>query len=137
MGPEPEWFDRTIADLNWTFAKTMPWIPHWYVVRDRDVDRDTFKRMVRVIWAHGRVGHWGVQSRQTHLEDGTIIDGLIYLERREWRYWTMGYPIDEETIINREQRERAGIRWADEEGWEVVGGTSRDVGCLPPGNQGY
>jgi hypothetical protein len=43
-----------------------------------------------------------------------VIDGLIYLEAGEWRYWTMGYPISEETIVNREHVERTGIRWADE-----------------------
>jgi hypothetical protein len=92
----------------------MPWIPHWYVVRDRDLERETFREMVRVIWAHGRVGHWGIQPRQTHLEDGSVIDGLIYLERGSWRYWTMGYPLDEETVINRERVDRKGIRWAEE-----------------------
>jgi hypothetical protein len=92
----------------------MPWIPHWYVVRDRDVDRETFREMVRVIWAHGRAGHWGTQPRKTYLEDGQVVDGLIYYQAGEWRYWTMGYPIGEETIINREQVERKGIRWVDE-----------------------
>jgi hypothetical protein len=58
--------------------------------------------------------HWRVQSRTTHLEDRSTVDGLIYYERGGWRYWTMGYPVAEETIINRESVDRKGIRWADE-----------------------
>ena len=91
----------------------MPFIPHWYVVRGRDIAGEDFADLVRHIHANGRVGHWGVQPRTTHLEGGGTVDGLIYYERGGWRYWTMGYPIDEETIINRESVDRKGIRWAN------------------------
>lgn len=31
--------------MNWTFAKTMPECPHWYLVRGKTVDEDTYFAM--------------------------------------------------------------------------------------------
>lgn len=107
---------RQLAEsCSWTFATTMPSIPHWYIVRDRDLGREEFKALALHIREHGRAGHWGVQPRKTFMEDGTVVDGLIYWEAGGYRYWSMGSPLDDETIINRERVEREGIRWADEE----------------------
>ena len=64
----------------------MPWIPHWYVVRGRHIDSSEFNDLVLHVRTHGRVGHWGATPRTTVLEDGTIIDGLIYYEAEKWRY---------------------------------------------------
>jgi hypothetical protein len=37
-----------INQYDWTFAKTMPWCPHRYVVR-RNVDNDKFVGFVKLI----------------------------------------------------------------------------------------
>lgn len=76
-----------IAKHNWTFAKTMPQFPHWYVVR-KDCDEAEFVDLVVYIRAYGDVRPWGHYM-------------LTYLDVDEYKYWTMGNPIDETTIINR------------------------------------
>jgi hypothetical protein len=92
-----------VDSLIWTYAKTMSFAPHWYVVRDRDLDSDRFEALVRYIHGHGRPGRWGSLPRSTVLGDGRIIEGLIYCDIGDHRYWTMGWPVVEETIINREE----------------------------------
>lgn len=73
---------------KWTFAKTYAktW-PHEYVVRDR-VDEALFVRLVEHIRAHGYLGRF-YRMKITYFDE----DGLTY--------WTMGAPVDEETVINR------------------------------------
>jgi len=84
-----------INQHEWTFAKTMPWCPHWYVVR-RNVDNDKFVGFVKLIRAEGEIRPWS-RYRHTYLD----IDG--------YQYWTparthrdvprlcgqQGHPFDE------------------------------------------
>jgi hypothetical protein len=102
-----------VDSLEWTFAKTMPFAPHWYVVRDRDVDSDRFEELVRYIHRHGRPGLWGRRPRSTVLDDGRIIEGLFYCDIGEHRYWTMGWPVEEETVINREEILSSRVRFIE------------------------
>jgi hypothetical protein len=102
-----------IDSIEWTYAKTMPYVPHWYVVRDRDLSSDDFEALVRFLRSSGRIGLWGRRPRSTVLEDGRIVEGLIYCDVGEFRYWTMGWPIDEETIINREEIRLSTVRWIE------------------------
>jgi hypothetical protein len=102
-----------IDSLTWTFAKTMPFVPHWYVVRDRDVSAEQFESLLRYLRANGRIGVWGSKPRSTSLEDGTIVEGLIYCDIGEFRYWTMGWPLKEETVINREEISQSSVSWID------------------------
>ena len=73
---------------TWTFAKTMPWIPHWYIVRKESKNEEIFELVVDFIQKNGIPFVFG---RKTY-----II--LIY---KGFRYWTMGFPPKETTIINR------------------------------------
>ena len=77
-----------IDNTNWTFAKTYAdtW-PHHYIVR-KNVDDDLFAKVVQHIRRFGYEGRF-YKMKITYFEE----DGLVY--------WTMGAPIDEETIINR------------------------------------
>jgi hypothetical protein len=77
-----------IAASRWTFAKTMPTVPHEYTVRGRTAHHH-FEQMVEHIRAHGYERRWW---------DTT----LTYLEIGGWKLWTMGAPIQETVIINRE-----------------------------------
>jgi hypothetical protein len=91
----------------------MPFAPHWYVVRERDLDSDTFDSLIRYLRANGRPGIWGRRSRSTVLNDGSIIDGLIYCDIGNHRYWTMGWPVEEETVINREEIASSTVRFIE------------------------
>ena len=90
--------ERFVAESGWRYAKTMPEIPHQYTVRDlRSPDgrrttamgSDEFEWFVRLIRAEGVMKTWG---RRTH----------PYLQVGGWEYWTMGDPVEETTIINRQ-----------------------------------
>ena len=72
---------------SWTFAKTMPDWPHFYIVR-QPVDESLFVKLVEHIRQFGYKGAF-YEKMITYFEE----DGLIY--------WTMGNPVDETTIINR------------------------------------
>jgi len=100
-----------IHSLDWTYAKTMPWVPHWYIVRDRDLDGERFENLVRCLRDNGRPGVWGTTPRSTVLEDGRILRGILYCDIDDYRYWTMGWPLDEETIINREDLATSEVRF--------------------------
>ena len=77
-----------IQQGRWIFAKTMPDIPHWYV-RLRDCDPVEFAWMVAFVRRAGYLGSW--RGRQP----------LRYWELDGWRYWSMGAPVAETTIVNR------------------------------------
>ena len=90
--------ERFVAESGWRYARTMPEIPHQYTVRDLDspdgrrttaMGSDEFEWFVRLIRAEGVMKTWG---RRTH----------PYLRVGGWEYWTMGYPVEETTIVNRQ-----------------------------------
>ena len=62
-------------------------MPHEYTVRGETPD-EAFEWFVRHISEHGYRARFGERA-YTYLE----VDG--------WRYWTMGAPVEETTIINR------------------------------------
>lgn len=79
-------------DANeWTFAKTMPNLPHWYVVRGKH--EGDFDRAVETI------RRWGTERAFGRRR-------FTYLAVDEHEYWTMGAPIHETTIINRARVKR-------------------------------
>jgi hypothetical protein len=84
--------DAFIEAAPWRFAKSMPHIPHEYVVRERDVPGDRFDAFVQHIEDTGYKARWG---RYHH----------TYLNVGDHKYWAMpgrgarpGAPI---IIINR------------------------------------
>jgi len=83
--------EEKIKDLiigwSWTFAKTMPQIPHWYVVRSPE-NEEAFIEFVEFIRVHGVEERFGQST-------------YLYLYIGEYKYWTMGNPVPETTIINR------------------------------------
>jgi hypothetical protein len=79
-----------IKSSRWRFAKTMPQWPHEYVLRTWRPDKEAaFEALVVLIRAHGY--------------DAPFMDGATYhcLEFGDWKYWTMGEPPSETTLINR------------------------------------
>jgi hypothetical protein len=78
-----------IARCEWTFAKTMPFAPHEYIVKDKcpltDGEFVYFVDMQR---------RFGVKERW-----GKYNNPYLYID--DYKYWTMGAPMEETTVINR------------------------------------
>ena len=81
---------KNLLAHKWRFAKTIPKSPHWYTLRREWKDEDAFKNAVLFIRENGY---------QRKYYNSTYT----YLEHDGYRYWTMGFPADETTLINRAQ----------------------------------
>lgn len=78
-----------IARCQWTFAKTMPFAPHEYIVKDRcPLTKEEFGYFVEM------ERHYGVKERW-----GRYNNPYLYID--DYKYWTMGAPLEETTVINR------------------------------------
>ncbi len=78
-----------IARCEWTFAKTMPFAPHEYIVKEKcPLTTDEFEYFVNMQREHGVKERWGKYNNP-------------YLYIDDYKYWTMGAPIEETTVINR------------------------------------
>jgi hypothetical protein len=84
---EQEYTDFVKAH-EWTYAKSMPTMPHAYVVRERCRADDEFCRAVLYIRKHGKPRKF---FRKTY----------IYLDFGAYTYWTMGNSLEITKIINR------------------------------------
>lgn len=73
---------------TWTFAKSMPKTPHEYIVRNQTKNDVMFDRFVMGIRENG---YQETHSGRTYTYFN--IDG--------YKYWSMGNPVNETTIINR------------------------------------
>ena len=82
-------FDAFINRANWVWAKTYAEkAPHWYCVRKEFGDDPTFDEAVRYIRENSIEAYfWGKKFR--------------YCFHNGYKYWTMGNPVSETTIINR------------------------------------
>jgi hypothetical protein len=87
-----------IKAQTWTFAKTMPQCPHWYSVRKRWANEEDFEWLVRIIRTYGFREPYGKLMYTAWIDQG-------------FKYWTMGWPVEETTIINRKP--------VDEQGQEI------------------
>jgi len=77
---------------RWTFAKTMPAIPHQWVSRKTWSNRHSFDQAVQYIRDHGRKERWGRYNHE-------------YLYLSGYKYWTMGASVEDTLIINRARPE--------------------------------
>ena len=85
-------FRTWIAEQEWTFAKTYAeTAPHEYIVRTElsDDDVEIFVDFVQYIRDNGVVERF--YGRQ-----------YTYLYLDGYKYWTMGNPVSETTVLNRE-----------------------------------
>jgi len=83
-----EEFEAFIKAHEWRVAKSMPKIPHAYVVREKCRDDEEFCDAVMFI------RQWG-QPRKFFSKT------YIYLDLGAYTYWTMGNPLNITKIINR------------------------------------
>ena len=80
--------DGFIKETVWRVAKTMPKIPHAYIVRDTCTSEDKFVDFVVFIRAYGEKRKFWSKT-------------FVYWDHAGYTYWTMGSPVDITTIINR------------------------------------
>ena len=95
---------KFIDSANWVFAKTCAeTAPHEYAVRDKNRHlEDEFVYFVEFI-------------RDNGYEEKFWAETYTYYDVGDWKYWTMGKPVDETTIIN-----RASVKSAsEEEHWPI------------------
>ena len=81
-------FAAFVAAHEWTFAKSMPKAPHFYVVREKCRADDEFVEAETFIRKYGFPRKF---FRKT----------FIYLDFEGNSYWTMGNPLAITKIINR------------------------------------
>ncbi len=82
-------FKDFVSKANWHWATTYAdKAPHWYCVRAEFADDDTFDKMVMHIRENGRIEKF-FRKAFTYYYDGN------------YKYWTMGNPVNETRIINR------------------------------------
>ena len=78
-----------ISRCQWTYAKTMPWAPHEYIVRGKcPLTDEEFLYFIDAQRKHGIYEIWGRYN-------------LPYLYIDDYKYWTMGAPYEDTIIINR------------------------------------
>ena len=78
-----------IARCEWTFAKTMPFAPHEYFVKEKcPLTTDEFEYFVNMQREYGVKERWGKYNNP-------------YLYIDDYKYWTMGAPLEDTTVINR------------------------------------
>ena len=120
-----------IARCEWTFAKTMPWCPHEYIVRGKcPLAEEEFLYFIDMQRRFGVKERWGRYNNP-------------YLYIDDYKYWTMGDPIEKTTVINRAKacvvddahklyqgmKEAEGNKYIDEYIHKKLG--------LKPRNKGY
>lgn len=81
-----QWWLQLAPTLNWRFARTSDF-PHSYIVKGKDLSDNNFQQAVRVIRTFGQPSRF---FQWTHL----------YLINDNTKWWTMGAPVEETTIIN-------------------------------------
>jgi hypothetical protein len=92
----PEEITAFIEAHNWRFARTMPHIPHSYLVKAQCRSAAEFEAFVMHIRQHGYQQKFG-RSYYTYLD--WPVDGVIH------QFWTMGAPLGDTIVINRAVKE--------------------------------
>ena len=95
---EEEKAEAFIRESGWRLATTMLDIPHQYTVRDLaspDARKTTARSHAGFEWFVRLIRRDGVRKRWRSYEHTYLVVG-------EWEYWTMGYPVEETTIVNRQ-----------------------------------
>ena len=85
-----------ISRCRWTFAKTMPWATHEYIVRGEcPLTEEEFIYFIDMQRRYGTNGSWDSYN-------------FPYLYIDNYKYWTMGASYDETKIINRARTDVLG-----------------------------
>ena len=89
--------EEWIEGETWTFAKTVPDHPHWYVVSARANDRERWRAFTALIRRDGTWQSWNIPDTPHWIR-------YQYLRIGEYEYWT-GPP----NIVNRREALHGGV----------------------------
>ena len=84
----PDQFQYCVAKQSWRIAKTMPTLPHEYTRAKEWDSRKEFEDAVMCIRQHGVI-------------ESFYRCKYIYLYSGNYKYWTMGEPLEKTILINR------------------------------------
>lgn len=82
-------YTEVLEKATWIFAKTMPWLPHWYTLRSEWDDA----LFVEVVTAMRRDGVDELYGKQKKRHRVFLLNG--------YKYWTMENPVEKTLLINR------------------------------------
>ena len=96
--------DEIVEKYRWRFAKSMPHIPHWYIVRKQKPSHNKLYHCdeTEFVWFAKHIRKNGYKARYWKKM-------MTYFAHDGFKYWTMGAPIDETIIINRALIEKSPI----------------------------
>jgi len=80
--------DSLLDGARWKFAKTLIHNPHHYTLRDTWESQEDFDATVMFIREHGVTERFGKRDYTVYYRD-------------EYKYWTMGNPLEQTILINR------------------------------------
>ena len=84
--------DATVRSLldkaKYKFAKTMPWNPHYYTLKETWENPDEYQEVIAYILDHGEIRKWGKQKPRP------------YFDHNGWRYWPMTNKPEESRLLN-------------------------------------
>jgi SAM-dependent methyltransferase len=86
----PQEVGKLLQQQQYKFAKTMPWMPHWYTLKATWADGNQYRNVIAWILEHGELRTWG--KRKTVRR---------YFDYGEWRYWPMTTNPSESILLNR------------------------------------
>jgi hypothetical protein len=110
---------RYIQAGNWTFSKSMPQWPHWYVLREWGKARD-FDFVKRLIEKCGYTDVWTKGK-----PPGS------YLVIGNFKYWVLGHVLNRAAPISNAEFRRRGLRWLSRHG-KVLGPYGRAIDATKP-----
>lgn len=92
-----------ISSVEWRFAKTMAWCPHYYNVLEWNPEKnDGFFKLVRAIFDHGYKQEWPTPEEMKSFGDREVQTRIVtYFNVDENKYWVMSDKIEDVTLINR------------------------------------
>jgi hypothetical protein len=90
-----------IGSVEWRFAKTMAWCPHFYnVLHWNPGKRDGFFKLVSAIFNHGYEEEWPTPAERKRLSSHRKRI-VTYFNVDGYKYWVMDPTIEETDLINR------------------------------------
>jgi len=86
-----QFVEKTLLNAKWKFAKTMPWNPHSYTLKETWKDKTLFQNVVYFINDFGKKE-----------EFKNKMYTVLYLG--DYKYWSMSNDKNEVILINRKDK---------------------------------
>ena len=86
-----DFIEKTLMNAKWKFAKTMPWNPHFYTLKETWEDKVLFQNVVYFINDFGKKEEFKKRYYK-----------ILYLG--DFKYWTMHHDLTQVILINRKDK---------------------------------